>query len=77
MACKAKRYTKKVFGGSTFHEYSALAEQMYRIREYEQCKTYCFKWLNLPNPAKPQPLKKYTDVYIKYPCVSLSPYRTV
>ena len=48
---------EKIFGGSTFHEYIALAEQMYRIREYEQCKTYCFKWLNLPTPGKPQPLE--------------------
>ena len=48
---------EKIFGGSTFHEYGALAEQMYRIREYEQCKTYCFKWLNLPTPGKTQPLE--------------------
>ena len=35
----------KLYGKNEFPIYEFLAEQMYRVREYDKCKDYCLKWL--------------------------------
>lgn len=36
---------EKLYGNNEFSNYAFLAEQMYRVREYDKCKEYCLKWL--------------------------------
>jgi DNA-binding CsgD family transcriptional regulator len=39
-----------LFGTNEFPLYNFLAEQMFRMRDYDQCKRYCLKWLSMvPN----------------------------
>ncbi len=40
---------EKLFGNSYFLYYQFLAEQMFRVREYEKCKSFCLKKLNINN----------------------------
>ena len=51
---------EKLFGTSSFPAYHFAAEQMYRVREYEKCKDYCFKWLSIIANKKIQTNKDYS-----------------
>jgi DNA-binding CsgD family transcriptional regulator len=37
---------EQLFGTNEFPNYNFLAEQMYRLKEYDKCRLYCLKWLN-------------------------------
>ena len=40
---------EKLFGNNYFLYYQYLAEQMFRVREYEKCKSFCMKKLSINN----------------------------
>ena len=44
---------EKLYGNTAFPAYHFVGEMMYKVREYEKCKDYCLKWLNMTanNPA--------------------------
>ena len=50
---------EKLYGNTAYPAYHFVGEMMYRVKEYEKCKDYSLKWLNITANTAVQAVKDY------------------